>query len=116
MRDKEYVCSIESYKKGMLLSTLNYAYEIRDINKIRELGIGVKLRPEEIKLAKKIIDKLYEEEWDITKFKDTFAQELKRMLKKKSKGKAVEVEEEKTVKKVSERTLMKALEESIKSK
>ena len=31
MRDKEYACVINPYSKTLLLTTLNYAYEIRDI-------------------------------------------------------------------------------------
>lgn len=112
MRDKEYVCAIESYKNGMLLTTLNYAYEIRDIKEIRELAEKPKLEKEEVELAKKIISRLYSEEFEISKFKDTFAEELKEALKKKAKG--IEIKEVKKPAKTKERGLMEALKASVK--
>lgn len=112
MRERQHICAIESYKKGLLLTTLNYAYEIRDINKIEQLKKAPKLKKEELKLAKQLINKLYEEEFDITEFKDTFAQELKKAIKKVAKGKKVKgIKVEKPEKK---KKLMEALKASIK--
>lgn len=31
MRDKEHVCVIFPYKDGLLLTTLNYAYEVKSM-------------------------------------------------------------------------------------
>jgi DNA end-binding protein Ku len=110
MREKEYVCAIESYKKGMLLTTLNYLYEIRDINKIEELKTAPKLKKEELKLAKELINKLYEKEFDISEFKDTFAEKLKELIKKMLKGEEIAVKKAKPEEK---KTLMEALKASI---
>ena len=110
MREKEYVIAIESYKKGMLLTTLNYAYEIRDINKIEELKTAPKLTAEQLNLAKELINKLYEEEFDINKFKDTFAEQLKEVIKKMAKGRKIKI---KKAKKLKKQPLMKALKASL---
>ncbi len=108
MREREYVCAIESYKKGMLLTTLNYGYEIREINKQEELKNPPKLEKKGMELAKQLMDKLYEEKFDVNKFKDTFEQELEKMLKKK--GKKVTVKETK----IKRENLVEALKASLK--
>jgi len=110
MREKEYLCAIESYKGGLLLVTLNYDYEIRDIKKVEELKVRPKLNKEELKLAKELINKLYEKEFDISEFKDTFAQKLKEVIKKSLKGEKIIVKKEKAIPK---KTLMAALKASI---
>lgn len=109
MREKEYVCMIRSFKKGLLLSTLNYAYEIRDINDLDELGDVPELRDEELGLANELINRLYKDEFDISKFEDTFAQKLQEALEKKE----VIVYNRKEIEPPKE-NLMKALKASIK--
>lgn len=112
MRDKEYMCSIESYKEGLLLTTLNYAYEIRDIDEIEELKEKPKLDKKEIGLARELIDKLYSEEFDISEYKDTFAHELKKILKKKEKGELISLEGKKHAPKEG-KNLVEALRASL---
>lgn len=112
MRDKEYVCTIKSYKQGLLLSTLNYAYEIRDISKIDNIADAPKLQKKELELAKELINKLYEEEFDVKQFKDTFAQEMEKMVNKAAKGEIIKVKVvEKKEKK--EENLIEALKASL---
>jgi DNA end-binding protein Ku len=88
LRDKEYVVAIQAYENGILLSTLNYSYEIRSMEKIIDMQTS-KLKPSsaELKLAKQLIDTLSKSKFDITKFKDTYAENLKKLIKQKSKNK-----------------------------
>jgi DNA end-binding protein Ku len=111
MREREYMCAIESYKEGLLLTTLNYNYEIRDIKDIMELREAPKLKTEELELAKKLVGMLTQKEFDISKYKDTFAEEIKKAVKKKEKVEVSVVEEAKPTK---EKDLMAALKESLK--
>ncbi len=111
MREREYVCTIEHYHEGMMLTTLNYAYEIRDIKEIKELKSAPKMEAQEMKLAKQLIDNLYQEEFDMSKFKDNFMEELRKLLKQKQKGKPIHVEE---VKKEPTENLIEALRASLK--
>lgn len=112
MREKEYVCTIKAYKKGLLLTTLNYPYEIRDIVNVDNLAETPKLKSQEKDLAKELINKLYKNEFDITQFKDTFAEEMEKMLKQAAKGKMIEVRKvEKKEKK--EENLIEALKASL---
>lgn len=91
MREKEYVCAIQDYKAGLILNTLNYKYEVRDINDIKELQEEPELNEGEMELAVKLVENLYEEEFEIEKFRDTFAEQLKEMIDKKE---MIEVEEQ----------------------
>ena len=112
MREKEYICIVTAYRKGMLLTTLNYAYEIRDIDALEELKSGPKFRKEEQELAKQLINKIYDKNFDIAEYKDTFAEELKKLIKKKEKGEPIEIveaEKEET----SEENLVEALKASL---
>jgi DNA end-binding protein Ku len=111
MRDKEYVCTIKAYKQGLLLTTLNYAYEVRDISKVDNLDDAAKISNPEIKLAEELINKLYNTQFNIKHFKDTFAEEMEELLKKASKGEVIEARKVKKVKR--EENLIAALKASL---
>jgi DNA end-binding protein Ku len=106
MREKEHVCYIESYKSGLILTTLNYAYEIRNISQIPELKQAPKLKKEEEELAKELINKYYKSKFDITQFKDTFSEKIIDLVK----GKKPKI----IAKKPKSKSLMQALKSSVK--
>ena len=110
MREKEYVCAISAYGKGLLLSTLNYKYEIRNIEDIGVLAEAPKLKKEEIQLAKKLVDQLTQAELNLEEFNDTFAEKLQEMIKKKEKVFVPETQEERPF---DEASLMDALQASL---
>ena len=110
--EKEYVCAIESYKQGLLLTTLNYAHEIRNIAHVDYLADAPSLKKEELDLAMQLIEKLEKKEFDITQFQDTYMDELKELIKKKVKG-AVIVVKEKPAKPAKEKNLIEALKASL---
>jgi len=114
MRDKEYTCAIQAYDNYLVLTTLYYTYEIRGLENLA-YNKKAKTNPTELKLAQEIVQKLSVKKFDITEFKDTFAQEIKKMLSKKtSKAKAVtkKVAPKRTVKKPS---LVESLRESVRT-
>jgi DNA end-binding protein Ku len=82
MREKEYVAAISSYKEGILLSTLSYGYEVRDINSLEVLQTRPKVTKEESELAKQIINNLYKDEFRIDKFRDTYSDMIREMAEK----------------------------------
>ena len=112
MRDKDYVCLIQPYQNGMLLTTLNYEYEIKHVAAFDELVAPGKVAPEELKLAEMLINKLYKKTFDMSKFKDTFAERLAAAIKAQKKGKVVEVEKKKP-KGAPQPSLMEALKASL---
>ncbi|HZW61645.1 MAG TPA: Ku protein [Candidatus Babeliales bacterium] len=122
MRDREQVCMIQSYRSGLLMTTLYYNYEVRPVENIAILQEEQPtISANELKLAKQLIDQLTKKKFDITNFKDTFAEELKKLVKQKKEGKVVKLKEEIKVKKgkrgkAGAPSLMEALEESLKGK
>ncbi len=118
MREKEYVCAITPYKKGLVITRLNYNYEIRDISKFEELKTVPKLTEGELRLAKQLINQLYEEDFDMQRFKDTFIEKLKKFIKKGIKGREIKVKEKKEEKREKEgkkeAPLIQALKSSLK--
>jgi DNA end-binding protein Ku len=113
LREKEYVCAIESYREGLLLTTLNYEHEIRSISEIPELGEKPSLKQEEVELAGQLIEKLRKESLSMGDFKDTFTEELKELIKRREKGEVITLvrhEREPT----REENLIEALKASLK--
>ena len=113
MHDKEHVCAIIPYKNGLLLSTLNYAYEIRDIDTIVELEQKPTLNNEELKLAKQIINQLSVKKFDLKKYKDTFAERLQQAIKESKKVKPKAKRKEKKEITPHEKTLLATLKASL---
>jgi DNA end-binding protein Ku len=112
MKDKEYVCAIRPYKNILLLSTLNYAYEIREIPAAAHVKAPA-LTKIELGLAVGLIKKLYKESFDIHKFKDTFAENLTKYLKAKAKGTKVVEKNKRVVKVKDDISLLHALHDSL---
>lgn len=113
LRDKEYVCAIQPYMNGLSLTTLNYAYEVQEISQFYDLPAHEKISESELKLALLLMSKLYKKKFDISKFKDSFAQKLLQKIKEKKTSKKVvkKVEEPKRV----SPGLMQALRASLES-
>lgn len=108
LREKEHVCAIRSYKDGLLLTMLNYAEETRDISGVIP-SPPKKFSSQEIDLAKQLVDRYYNNKFDISEFKDTFAQEIKRLIEKQEKGQVVVVKSRKK----KEENLVDALKASL---
>ena len=98
MRDKEYTCVLHPYKDYLLLTTLHYAYEIRGIEELVMVK-KVKFDAKELRLAQELIKKLSVNTFNMSQFKDTFAQEIKYLLKHKAKKVAKKTKEVIPVKK-----------------
>lgn len=110
MREREYVAAILSYRAGLLLATLNYSYEVRNIEDIETLADPPELKKEEVELASKLVDQLREDELNLSEFKDAFAERLQEMIDKKEK---IVVEEKEEATQFDEESLMEALQASL---
>lgn len=114
MREKEYVCAIRPFEEGILLSTLHYAYEVRDMGAIEELKELPSVKKQELELAKQLIDNLTSKQLVIKEYKDTFAEELKKLVKRKAKGETITVVSPEA-KQAPTEDLVAALRESLKA-
>lgn len=85
MRDKEYICVIKPQDNVLLLSTLHYSYEIRDLSGVAVLKKEPKIDIQELKLAEQLISKLTRKKFNLDQYKDSFAENVLKELKKKQK-------------------------------
>lgn len=113
MRDKEYVGAIRAYRSILLLTILNYSYEVKKIPGIAELSTP-KIDPAELKLAQELISKLSKKTFAIEDFKDSFAVKLIRKIQQLKKGVAI-APIKKTVIEPKEISLMTSLQASLKN-
>ena len=114
MREKEFVCAIQSYREGLLLTTLNYGDEIRPISKIDDLAEKPKISKVELDLAKQLINKIETNEFDIDKFEDSYKIELQKLVNKKAKGETIIISEPKREPRTKEENLIEVLKASLK--
>jgi len=84
-KEREHVVCIEPFESGFLLSTLNYESEVRDISEVA--ADEVSISDEELKLARQIIDQATVTELDLSKYIDSFAFDLSKLLETKAQGK-----------------------------
>jgi DNA end-binding protein Ku len=113
MREKEHVCAIEAYKQGLLLTTLNYDYEIRDIVQVDGLKEEPTISQVEMDLARQLLSQITVDEFDIAKFHDTFEEELQELVEKKARGETIAVHKTE-YSRTTEENLVEALKASLK--
>ncbi|MFY3740725.1 MAG: DNA end-binding protein Ku [Candidatus Nitrosomirales archaeon] len=111
MRDKEHLVALRSYKKGLVMHILHYSDEIKSVEELPELKNLTAVKGEELKLAQALIEKLTDEKFQLSKFKDTYTEALKKLIRAKAAGKQFVVEEEKPVEEA--KSLMEALKASV---
>lgn len=92
MREKEHVCAIEAYREALLLTTLNYDYEIRDIKRVDGLAEEPSISQAEMDLARQLLGQITVDEFEITQFHDTFEDELQQLVAKKARGETISIE------------------------
>jgi DNA end-binding protein Ku len=111
MREKEYTCVVSPYDEGLLLSTLNYSYELRSLKGVENINEKVEIKPQEMELAVALVDKLSVAHFDISRYKDEFADHLKAAIEKRDRKELVIIEKEK--KETPEENLMDVLRQSL---
>lgn len=111
LKNKEYLVCLRSFKKGLVMHLLYFLGEIKEIEELPELKSLVVVSKEELELAKTLIEKLTEEGFDASKFKDEYTEKLKELIKAKAEGKEVEMKAEERV--AEAKSLMEALKASI---
>jgi DNA end-binding protein Ku len=109
MHNREYTVFLRPHEGGMMLHTMYYAEEVRQVE-----GFGapeVELKDAEVKVAHQLIEALAAD-WDPEKYHDEFQDNLKKLIETKLEGgKIVEVEKPKKMAPVVD--LMAALKQSL---
>src|SRR3954452_889332 len=108
---REYLVAVQPKEKGLVMYTMRRSNEVRSMDAIDELeGVPSKMKPEEIKLAKQVIEN-FEGEVDLAEYKDAYQEELQRIIDAKIAGQEVVASEEQAPPKVV--NLMDALRQSL---
>ena len=109
MHNREYTVFLRPHKGGMMLHTMYYAEEVREVESFG--APDVEIKDAEIKIAHQLIEALAGE-WDPEKYHDTFQENLKKLIEAKLEGGEVQaVEQPKKLAPVVD--LMAALKESL---
>jgi DNA end-binding protein Ku len=90
LRNRGHVCAIKPYGGVLLINQMRYEEEIR---KAPEVPKSEKISQREVDLAIKLVEQLTEK-FNPSAFKDTYVEELKKVIKAKAAGKQIRVAEE----------------------
>jgi DNA end-binding protein Ku len=86
---REYLVAVQPRAKGLIMFTLRTSREIRSMDAIDELeGVPDKVKAEEIKLAKQVID-TFEAPLDLREYRDEYQEELRKVIDKKIAGEEI---------------------------
>ena len=108
---REYLVAVQPRDKGLVMYTMRHAKEVRSMDNIEELGeVPSKVKPEEIKLAKQVIEN-FEGALNLADYSDKYQEELQRIIDAKVAGEEVVATVEETPPKVV--NLMDALRQSL---
>jgi DNA end-binding protein Ku len=113
MRTKESLCVLKPMENAILLQGIRFAQEIRNINELDIPGKST-IKPGEMQMAVALIDQLTAK-FDISKYKDTYSDELMKLINAKAKGKKLTASPLRVVHSKS-KDLMEQLKESLSAK
>jgi DNA end-binding protein Ku len=108
-RDKEHLAALRFKDDVFVLETMYWPDEIRAAD-FETIDTGQKVRPQEVEMAKTLIENLTEP-WNPEAFKDEYREALLEIVEKKIAGEEIEVVPEATPSKVVD--LMEALKASV---
>lgn len=111
LRNRQHICALKAKDSVLLLHQLRYQQEVREAPEVEKQG--EKISPKEVELAKKLINQLTEK-FDPAAFKDTYVDELKKVIKAKAAGKDIHIAEPKKAS-ATVKDLMDVLKQSLES-
>ena len=114
LREKEYVVALRPYQRVIVMHLLHYIDDIRPVDEISELRDlqRAAVDNKELSLGKLLVENLSSEQFDLSKYSDTYAKELQKLIESKVKGRTVVAEPQK-VQKEETRDLVAALKASL---
>jgi len=90
---REHVIALETLDKGILGTTLRYEHEVRDEDEYFSGLTWPRVNKEMVDLASHILE-TKETKFDPSKFKDDYETALRKLVRRKAKGKTIEAPEE----------------------
>jgi len=110
LRNRMHVCAVKAYNNVLLLNQMRYKDEIREMPAIESKD--EKISPKEVALAVQLIKQL-SEDFDPAAFKDTYLEELEKLIQAKAAGKQIRVASEPKKATATVKDLMSVLKESL---
>jgi len=95
LRSKEVLAVLRAEEKTIVLNRIRFEHEIRDPSELN-LPAKAEVKANELKMAVHLIEQL-SGKFDIRKYKDTYNEELLKVIKAKAKGKKIKVSKLKVV-------------------
>ncbi len=113
LRNRAHVCAVKSYKDVLMLEQMRYQEEIREAPEVEIKN--ERISEKELQLAKKLVEQLTEK-FDPKAFKDTYINELKKIIKAKASGKTIRIAEPEKKSAAPVKDLMDVLKASLGTK
>jgi len=110
IRNKESLAALRVYKNLLVVETIFYPDEVRNINLVPGIPETAEVNPKELAMAVQLIDNL-SAEFDPAKYLDGYRQALQEVINKKLEGETIEVAAEAPKQNIID--LMQALQASI---
>ncbi len=111
IRSKEHLSVIRVYENTLLMETIHYPDEVRDVKEVPNVPEQEEVGKKELDTAKLLIDQLTTE-FDPTQYKDEYREALEDLIEQKKDGEEVTIPKE-TKKQDNVTDLMEALEKSL---
>ena len=111
IRSKEHLSVIRVYENTLLMETIHYPDEVRDVKEVPNVPEQEEVGKKELDTAKLLIDQLTTE-FDPTQYKDEYREALEDLIEQKKDGEEVTIPKE-TKKQDKVTDLMEALEKSL---
>ena len=82
LREKEYVVALRPYQRVIVMHLLHYIDDIRPVDEISELRDlqRAAVDNKELSLGKLLVKNLSSEDFDLSKYSDTYAKELEKLI------------------------------------
>jgi DNA end-binding protein Ku len=107
LRDKEHVVALRPYQRVIVMHLLHYIDEISELRDLQSAALDNK----ELSLGKLLVENLSSEQFDLSKYSDSYAKELEKLIESKVKGRMLGAEPQK-VKEAETKDLVAALKAS----
>jgi DNA end-binding protein Ku len=109
-RGKQYIVALRPFQEGLIIHQLRYAAEVKPWSEVPMPDLP-ELKPQEIGLAKQIIQQIQHETWNPEKYKDEVQERMLELINKKVEGQEITIAPEAPAGKVID--LMAALKASL---
>ena len=110
IRSKEHLAAVRVYDKGLILETMYFPDEVREIGNVPDIPEELEVSDKEKKLAKQLIEQLTTK-FDPSQYKDERREAMMALIESKISGNEIKVVDEKPKKNVAD--LMDALQASL---